>query len=45
MEPARLFESPYTDHGHVDVIFPHDVEVIVDILRDVKAHAVRTEVA
>jgi len=27
------------------VIFPHDVEVIVDILRDVKAHAVPTEVA
>jgi type I restriction enzyme R subunit len=45
MEPARLYESPYTDHGHVDVIFPNDVEVIVDILRDVKAHAVPTEVA
>jgi type I restriction enzyme R subunit len=45
MEPARLFESPYTDHGHVDVIFPNDVEVIVDILRDVKAHAVPAEVA
>jgi len=45
MEPARLFESPYTDHGHVDVIFPHDVEVIVDILRDAKAHAVPTETA
>jgi len=27
------------------VIFPHDVEVIVDTLRDVKAHAVPTEVA
>jgi type I restriction enzyme R subunit len=45
MEPARLFESPYTNHGHVDVIFPNDVEVIVDILRDVKAHAVPAEVA
>jgi len=45
MEPARLFESPYTDHAHVDVIFPHDVEVIVNILRNVKAHAVPTEVA
>lgn len=39
MQPARLFESPYTDHGHVDVIFPDDVEVIVDILRDVNHHA------
>jgi len=27
------------------VIFPNDVEVIVDILRDVKAHAVPAEVA
>jgi type I restriction enzyme R subunit len=40
MESARLYESPYVDHGHVDVIFPHDFEVIVDILRDVNAHAV-----
>uniref|UniRef100_UPI0026157E55 type I restriction-modification enzyme R subunit C-terminal domain-containing protein n=1 Tax=uncultured Nocardioides sp. TaxID=198441 RepID=UPI0026157E55 len=40
MEPARLYESPYVDHGHVDVIFPNDFEVIVDILRDVNAHAV-----
>ena len=32
MEPARLFESPYTDHGHVDVI--------VDILRDVNQNAI-----
>lgn len=39
MEPARLYESPYVDHGHVDVIFPTDFEVIVDILRDVNAHA------
>lgn len=39
MDPARLYESPYTDHGHVDMIFPDDVEVIVDILRDVKQHA------
>jgi type I restriction enzyme R subunit len=45
MEPARLYESPYTDHGHVDLIFPDDVEVIVDILNDVKQHAVPTEVA
>jgi type I restriction enzyme R subunit len=39
MEPARLFESPYTDHGHVDAIFPSDVEVIVDILREVNSTA------
>ena len=39
MKPARLFESPYTDHGHVDVVFPEDVGVIVDILRDVERHA------
>ncbi len=45
MEPARLYESPYTDHGHVDVIFPEDVDVIVDILRDVKQHALPIEVA
>ena len=40
MEPARLYESPYIDHGHVDVIFPEDVEVIVDILRDVNENAI-----
>jgi type I restriction enzyme R subunit len=40
MEPARLYESPYVDHGHVDVIFPDDFEVIVEILRDVNTHAV-----
>ena len=40
MEPARLYESPYVDHGHVDVIFPADFEVIVDALRGVNAHAV-----
>ena len=45
MEPARLFESPYTDHGHVDVIFPGDVEVIVEILRDVKRTAVPSDAA
>ena len=43
MEPARLYESPYTDHGHVDLIFPDDVEVIVDILRDVNATPSRAE--
>lgn len=45
MEPARLYESPYTDHGHVDLIFPGDVELIVDILRDIQRHAIPTEVA
>ncbi len=45
MEPARLYESPYVDHGHVDVIFPSDFEVIVDILRDVNAHAMPSGVA
>jgi type I restriction enzyme R subunit len=39
MEPARLYESPYVDHGHLDVIFPDDVEVLVDTLRGVNAHA------
>ena len=39
MEPARLYESPYVDHGHVDVIFADDVEVLVDTLRGVNAHA------
>lgn len=38
-EPARLYESPYTDRGHIDVIFPSDVDAIVEILRDVNRHA------
>jgi type I restriction enzyme R subunit len=45
MEPARLYESPHADHGHVDVIFPADVEGIVGVLREVNAHAVPVEVA
>jgi type I restriction enzyme, R subunit len=45
MEPARLYESPYTDRGHVDVIFPNDVDVIVGILRDVKQRAGPADVA
>lgn len=40
MKPERLYESPYVDHGHVDVVFPNDYMVIVEILRDVNAHAV-----
>ncbi len=45
MEPTRLYESPYVDHGHVDVIFPNDFVVIVDILREVNAHAIPTGAA
>ncbi|CAN5214524.1 hypothetical protein BH24ACT12_BH24ACT12_28690 [soil metagenome] len=48
MDPGRLFESPYTDHAPTgpDFFFPDaDVDVIVQILHDVKAHAVPTEVA
>ncbi|WOQ16879.1 hypothetical protein [Raineyella sp. W15-4] len=40
MKPARLYESPYVDHGLVDAIFPEDVDVIVDILRNMNARAV-----
>ncbi len=40
MEPTRLYESPYVDEGQVDVIFPTDFPVIVEILREVTAHAV-----
>ncbi|GAB3580673.1 DEAD/DEAH box helicase family protein [Calidifontibacter terrae] len=39
MEPARLYESPYLDRGHVDAVFPEDYEVIVEILREVNAHS------
>ncbi|WP_182376738.1 DEAD/DEAH box helicase family protein [Nocardioides sp. WS12] len=48
VEPGRLYESPYTDHAPTgpDFVFPEaDVDVIVDILRGVKGHAVPTEVA
>lgn len=48
MEPGWLFESPFTDHAPTgpDHVFPEaDVDVIVDILRDVKATAVPTDVA
>jgi len=45
MEPVRLYESPYVDHGHVDVIFPSHFEDIVDVLREVNAHAVPTGAA
>jgi len=39
MEPARLFESPDTDHWHVDIVFPNDLDAIVNLLNDVRAHA------
>lgn len=48
VEPGRLYESPYIDHAPTgpDYVFPEaDVDVIVDILRGVKGHAVPTEVA
>ena len=48
MEPARLFESPYTDHAPTgpDYFFPDaDVEVIVDTLEHIRQTAVPEEVA
>lgn len=39
MEPGRLFESPYTDLGHVDQMFPDDYLAIVQTLRQTQAHA------
>ncbi len=48
MSPERLFESPYTDHAPTgpDFFFPDDdVDVIVEILHDIRHHAVPTEVA
>ncbi|WP_435771806.1 DEAD/DEAH box helicase family protein [Nocardioides sp. SYSU DS0651] len=48
VEPGRLYESPYTDHAPTgpDFVFPEaEVDVLVDILNDVKAHALPTDVA
>ncbi|MDO5681718.1 MAG: DEAD/DEAH box helicase family protein [Propionibacteriaceae bacterium] len=48
VEPARLFESPYIDNAPSgpEYLFPDaDVDVIVDILRTVKATAVPTGAA
>jgi len=48
MEPERLFESPYTDHAPTgpDYFFPDaDIDVIVEILHDVKQNAVPADVA
>ena len=45
MEPARLYESPYTDHtpGPEAVFAEADVDSIVDILNTVKANALPTD--
>ncbi|AEF35358.1 type III restriction enzyme res subunit [Mycolicibacter sinensis] len=48
MEPARLYESPYTDHAQhgPDTVFADaDVETIVDILKSVKASALPGDAA
>lgn len=48
MEPARLYESPYTDLAPTgpDLVFPdNDITVIVDVLRDVKKRAIPGEPA
>ena len=48
MEPARLFEFPYTDHAPTgpDYFFPDaDVEIIVDTLHHIKRTAVPSHVA
>ena len=48
VEPGRLFESPYTDRASagVDSVFPPaDVEVLVEILHEVKDHARPVDVA
>lgn len=48
MEPARLFESLYTDHAPTgpDYFFPDtDVDVIVDTLHHIRRTAVPEEVA
>ncbi|GAB3706475.1 DEAD/DEAH box helicase family protein [Mariniluteicoccus flavus] len=39
MDPTRLYEAPYVDHGHVDVIFPDEFNGLVEVLRSVNAHA------
>ena len=48
MEPARLFESPYTDHAPTgpDYVFPDvDVDVIVRTLQQIKRTALPEDVA
>jgi type I restriction enzyme R subunit len=43
--PGRLFESPCTDHGQVDVVFRNDLAGIVDLLREVNRTAIAGTVA
>ena len=46
MEPARLYESPYTDHaptGPETVFSEGQVDDIVDILKAVRANAIPTD--
>ena len=46
MEPARLYESPYTDRtptGPESVFAEADVDDIVEILNTVKANALPTD--
>ena len=48
VDPRRLFESPYTDHAPTgpEFVFPTgDIEVIVEILHDIKQRAVPSEAA
>ncbi|WP_030528558.1 DEAD/DEAH box helicase family protein [Phycicoccus jejuensis] len=48
MEPARLFESPYTDHAPSgpDYVFPDvEVEVIVETLKGIKRNVLPEDVA
>ncbi|MDN5920064.1 MAG: hypothetical protein L0I76_34020 [Pseudonocardia sp.] len=48
MEPARLFESPYTDRAPTgpEYLFPNpDVDTLVEILHEVKTHASPTDAA
>lgn len=48
MQPARLFESPYTDHAPTrpDFFFPDsDVGIIVETLHQIQRHAAPQEVA
>ena len=48
VEPARLYESPYTDHaptGPDDVFGDNDVDSIVGILNTVKANAAPVDAA
>jgi type I restriction enzyme R subunit len=46
LEPARLYESPYTDHaptGPESVFAETDVDDIVDILNSVRANVLPTD--